>query len=266
MVEVILMDSSIKLYQGDCLEIMKDIPDHSIDLILCDLPYTFEGKNRVTANAWDLPINDEKLWEAYLRIIKDTGAIVLFATNPFSAYLIMNHIEYYKYEWIWEKDNGSNFVHVNYQPFRVHEHILVFGKSPITYNSAEKYLNYYPQFTYSTPYNVVRDGSTVTNLSQFKGRTSTDNPSGKRYPRTVQKFNVERGYHPTQKPVDLLDYLIRTYTVSGNTVLDNCMGSGSTGVACKKLNRNFIGIELDPEYFALAKNRIENATFQIRLF
>lgn len=257
---------SYDLYNADCLDILPELSDRSIDLILCDLPYTFEGRNRVTANTWDLPIDDKKLWKEYTRIIKDDGAIVLFATNPFSSYLVMNHLDLFKYEWIWEKDNGSNFVHVNYQPFRVHEQILVFGKSPITYNSAEKYMKYNPQYTYSTPYDIKRDGSTVTNLAQFKGRTSTNNPEGKRYPRTVQKFNLERGYHPTQKPVDLLAYLIRTYTDVEDTVLDNCMGSGSTGVAAKKCDRKFIGIELDNHYFQIAKDRIENTTFQMRLF
>lgn len=255
-----------KLYNADCLTILPLIPTASVDLILCDLPYTFEGKNRVTANAWDLPIDDAKLWAEYTRIIKDSGAIVLFASNPFSSYLVMNHLDLFKYEWIWEKDNGSNFVHVNYQPFKVHEQILVFGKSPITYNASGRYMKYNPQYTYSTPYDIKRDGSTVTNLSQFKGRTDTYNPEGKRYPRTVQKVNIERGYHPTQKPVQLLEYLIKTYTDVGDTVLDNTMGSGSTGVAAKKCDRNFIGIELDETYFEIAKDRIRDSHFQISLF
>ena len=258
--------SNIKLYHADCLDILPTLASESIDLVLCDLPYTFEGKYRVTANVWDLPIDDKKLWEEYKRILKPEGAIVLFATNPFSAYLIMNHIDLFKYEWIWEKDNGSNFVNVNYQPFRVHEQILVFGKAATTYNKVEKYMKYNPQYTYSDPYYIKRDGSTVLNLAQFKGRTDTDNPEGKRYPRTVQKFNLERGYHPTQKPVPLLEYLIKTYTDKGDVVLDNCMGSGSTGVACKHLDRNFIGIELDENYFKIAKDRIENTLFSIKLF
>ena len=253
------MDSKIRLYQGDCLEYMKDIPDQSIDLVLCDLPYTFTGKERVTANSWDLPIDDNKLWEEYTRLIKPNGAIVLFATNPFSAYLIMQHLDLFKYEWIWEKDNGSNFVHVKYQPFKVHEQILVFGKAPTTYNKSENYMTYNPQFIYSDPYIINRDGSDVTNLAGFSGRSDTSNHEGKRYPRSVQRFNLERGYHPTQKPVPLLEYLIRTYTNNADaTVMDNCMGSGSTGVAAKHLNRNFIGIELDPEYFKIAEQRIYN--------
>lgn len=249
----------ISLAKGDCLKVMEEIPNKSVNLVLCDLPYTFKGKKRVTANSWDLPINDDDLWNEYMRVIKDDGVIALFATNPFSAYLVYNHLNLFKYEWIWEKDNGSNFVHVKHQPFKVHEQILIFGKQPTTYNKAEKYMRYNPQFTYDTPYTMKRDGSNMTNLAGFNGRTDTDNPDGKRYPRSVQKFNLERGLHPTQKPVTLLEYLIKTYSNENDTVLDNCMGSGSTGVACVNTNRQFIGIELDNKYFDIAKHRIENA-------
>lgn len=245
-----------KCYLGDCLEIMKDIPDKSIDMILCDLPYTFKNKNRVTANKWDLPIDDNLLWSEYNRILKDNSAIVLFATNPFSAYLIMNHLDLFKYEWIWEKDNGSNFVHVKHQPFKVHEQVLVFGNAPTTYNKSEKYMKYNPQFTYSKPYIMKRDGSNVTNLQGFSGRSDTDNSDGKRYPRSVQKFNLERGLHPTQKPVALLEYLIKTYTNEGETVLDNCAGSMSTAIACINTNRQYIMIEKDENYYNIGCNRI----------
>ena len=246
----------ITIKQGDCLELMKEIPDKSVDMILCDLPYTFKGKNRVTANKWDLPIDDDRLWQQYIRIIKDNGAICLFATNPFASYLIMNHLDLYKYDWVWEKDNGSNFVHVKYQPFKVHEYVIVFGKSPTTFNKKNTYMNYNPQFTYSKPYTMKRDGSDMKNLEGFGGRTDTYNKDGKRYPRSVQKFNLERGLHPTQKPVALLEYLIKTYTNENDLVLDNCMGSGSTGVACQNTNRNFIGFELDENYFNIAKERL----------
>lgn len=219
------------------------------------------GGGRITANSWDVPIDDELLWEHYLRMIKDDGAILLFATNPFSAYLIYNHLEYFKYEWIWEKDNGSNFVHVKHQPFKVHEQVLVFGLSPTTFNKSGRYMKYNPQFTYATPYVMKRDRSDVTNLAGFCGRTDTENTDGKRYPRSVQKFNLERGLHPTQKPAALCEYLIKTYTNEGDTVLDNCMGSGTTGVAALNTNRNFIGIELNEEYFNIAKKRIEEADF-----
>ena len=238
---------------------MKNIPDKSVDMVLFDLPYTFKGKQRVTANKWDMPVDDDILFEEYKRIVKEDGVIVLTATNPFASYLIMKHLDLYKYDWVWEKDNGSNFVHVKHQPFKVHEYCIVFGFAPTTYNKGERYMKYNPQFTYSTPYTVVRDGSDVTNLVGFGGRTDTENTDGKRQPRSVQKFNLERGLHPTQKPVSLLEYLIKTYTDEGDTVLDNCMGSGSTGVACINTNRNFIGIELDENYFKIAKERIDNA-------
>lgn len=202
---------------------------------------------------------DEILGVQYWKFDLDSidGVIALFATNPFSAYLVYNHLDWFKYEWIWEKDNGSNFVHVKHQPFKVHEQILIFGKQPTTYNKAEKYMRYNPQFIYDRPYKIKRDGSDVTNLAGFNGRTDTDNEDGKRYPRSVQKFNSERGLHPTQKPVALLEYLIKTYTNENDLVLDNCMGSGSTGVACINTNRSFIGIELDKSYFNIAKQRIE---------
>ncbi len=249
-----------KIYNEDCLEGMKKIEDKSIDMILCDLPYTFKGKKRVTANKWDLAINDDLLWENYLRVIKDVGAIVLTATNPFASYLISRHIDYYKYDWVWEKDNGSNFVHVKTQPFKVHELVLVFGKSATTFNKNGINMKYNPQFTYSKPYKMVRDMSDVENLAGFKGRTNTQNEDGKRYPRSVQKFNLERGFHPTQKPVPLFEYLIKTYTNESELVLDNCMGSGTTAIACLNTNRNYIGFELDEGYYNIANKRIENHT------
>jgi len=251
-----------KIYNMDCLEGMKYIEDKSIDMILCDLPYTFKGKHRVTANNWDLPINIDKLWVEYKRMIKDDGNIILTASNPFASYLVMSNLEMYKYEWVWEKDNGSNFVHVKHQPFKVHEQILVFGKLPTTYNKSNLYLKYNPQFTYGKPYIIKRDGSNVINLAGFKGRTNTDNKDGKRYPRSVQKFNLERGLHPTQKPVALFEYLIKTYTNEGELVLDNCIGSGTTAIACINTNRNYIGFEWCPDephdkYFNIANKRIE---------
>jgi site-specific DNA-methyltransferase (adenine-specific) len=148
---------------------------------------------------------------------------------------------------------------VKHQPFKVHEQVLVFGLSPTTFNKSSRYMKYNPQFTYATPYVMKRDRSDVTNLAGFCGRTDTENTDGKRYPRSVQKFNLERGLHPTQKPVALCEYLIKTYTNEGDTVLDNCMGSGTTGVAALNTNRNFIGIELNEKYFDIAKKRIEEA-------
>lgn len=255
-----------KITQGDCLEVMKSIPAGFVDMILCDLPYTFKGKHRVTGNKWDLPVDLDRLWEHYRRLIKPEGAIVLTATNPFASYLVMSNMEMFKYEWVWEKDNGSNFVHVKYQPFRVHEQILVFGKWPTTYNQSGRYMKYNPQFTQGTPYVVKRDGSDVTNLVGFGGRTDTDNSEGKRYPRTVQKFNTETGLHPTQKPVALFEYLIKTYSDKGDVVLDNCMGSGTTAIACLNTERNFIGIELEKEYVEIARRRVDRHFVQTKLF
>jgi DNA modification methylase len=252
-----------KIYLGDCLEVMKDIEDGSVNMILCDLPYAFKGKNRVTANLWDLPIDNDLLWSHYLRIIKEDGAIVLTATNPFASYLIMKNLKYFKYEWVWEKDNGSNFVHTKYQPMRVHELVLVFGKSPTTYNKSNKNMKYNAQFTQGKPYFVKRDMSNMNNLDGFKGRTDTHNKEGKRQPRTVQKINVERGLHPSQKPVTLMEYLIKTYTNENEIVLDNCCGSGSTLVACINTNRQFIGIEKDEKYYEIAKDRIKNFSRKI---
>lgn len=256
------MTNKYKLFNDDCLEVMKKIPDSSIDMILCDLPYTFKGKQRITANSWDLPIDDVVLFEEYSRIIKDDGAIVLTATNPFASYLISRHLDLYKYDWVWEKDNGSNFVHVKHQPFKVHEYIIVFGKSPTTYNKKENYMKYNPQFTYGKPYKCTSGNQVSDNLATSKqiGGIITDNSDGKRYPRSVQKFNTERGFHPTQKPVSLLEFMVKTYTNEGDMVLDNTMGSGSTGVACMNTNRKFIGIELDENYYKIAKQRIEEAS------
>jgi len=246
-----------QIIHGDCLEVMKEIPNNSIDMILADLPYTFKGRNRVTGNKWDLPIDIDRLWGHYKRLIKDDGAIVLTASNPFASYLVMSNLEMFKYEWIWEKDNGSNFVHTKYQPFKVHEQVLVFGKQATTYVKSGNTMKYYPQFTYGTPYTMKRDGSDVTNLVGFKGRTDTDNKDGKRYPRSVQKVNTERGLHPTQKPVELFEYLIKTYTNEGDVVLDNVIGSGTTAVACINTGRNYIGIELDEHYVEIARRRID---------
>jgi len=236
----------IELIQGDCLEIMPSIPDKSIDMILCDLPYG------TTACKWDTIIPFKPLWEQYKRIIKDNGAIVLTASQPFTSALVMSNIKMFKYEWIWEKHKGTNFNLVKKQPFKIHENILVFGGS-----------NYFPQMTEGEPYkhrgghNITKDGG------MWEGKKvgySKGFDSSKRYPISKLYFanhnQKENSFHPTQKPVALFEYLIKTYTNEGDLVLDNCMGSGTTGVACKNLNRNFIGIEKDTEYFKIAEKRI----------
>lgn len=232
------------LYHGDCLEIMKEIPDGSVDMILCDLPYG------TTACKWDSVIPFEPLWIQYKRIIKDNGAIVLFGSEPFSSKLRMSNLKMYKYDWIWEKEQGPNFMTVEYQPYKVHENVSVFSKATHFYS---------PQMTQGKPY-TTGTGKPIEIYGGFQKRKKIKNTSGKRYPRSVQKFNTEKTknhFHPTQKPVALLEYLIKTYTNDGETVLDNCMGSGSTGVACVNTGRKFLGIELDDKYFQIAKDRIE---------
>ena len=241
--------ASIK--QGDCLELMKEIPDTSIDMILCDLPY------QETGNKWDKFVNLEQLFNEYRRIIKDDGCIALNGTFKFGTHLMNIAPDLYKYEWVWEKDNGTNAPNVNLQPFRVHEYIFIFGKGRVT-NGNRIPMKYYPQKTEGKPYKQ-KSGRMSENWKGGLNNIITDNKDGLRHPKTIQKFNRDRGYHPTQKPVALLEYLIKTYTNEGDTVLDNCMGSGSTGVACVNTNRNFIGYELNEKYFKIAEKRINEA-------
>lgn len=240
----------IDLKQGDCLEIMKTIPDKSIDMILCDLPY------KETGNKWDKNIDLEKLFNEYRRIIKDDGCIALNGTFKFGVQLYNVAPDLYKYDWIWEKENGTNAPNVNYQPFRVHEFIFIFGKGRVT-NGTRIPMKYNPQKTEGKPYKQ-KSGRMSENWKGGLNNVVTDNRDGLRHPKTIQKFNRDKGFHPTQKPIALLEYLIKTYTNERDTVLDNCMGSGSTGVACVDTNRNFIGIELDEKYFNIAKERINN--------
>lgn len=235
----------IELKNGDCLELMKDIPDGSIDMILCDLPYG------TTACKWDAVIPFSPLWENYNRIIKDNGAIVLFSSEPFTSYLIQSAVKIFKYKWIWQKEQGVNPLLAKKQPLNDIEEICVFYK---------RQCNYTPQFERGEPYKITRDKKArlcEVNSHMFRETTTVNN--GIRYPKRVLKFNRETGLHPTQKPVSLLEYLIKTYTNHGEVVLDNCMGSGSTGVACVNTGRRFIGIELDPGYFAVAEKRIAEA-------
>lgn len=257
------MENKIKqnnVYNLDAITFMEQIyeeyGDESIEMFLVDFPYTFKGKNRVTANKWDLPVDLDKFFELALKTLTPDGCIALTASQPFTSYLVMNYIEHFKYEWIWEKDNGSNFVHVKHQPFKVHESVLIFGKGATTYTKKGNNMLYNPQFTYSKPYNIKRDMSDVENLEGFKGRTNTDNKDGKRYPRSVQKFNLERGLHPTQKPTKLFEYLIKTYTNEGDTVVDCCAGSGTTAISAINTKRNYIINDLDHTYYELINDRI----------
>ena len=236
-----------ELWQGDCLELMKDIPDGSVDMVLCDLPYG------TTRNKWDSIIPLDRLWERYKRVIKENGAIVLFSAEPFTSLLITSNIQWFRYDLIWSKTQGSDFLNAGRKPLRSHENICVFYKKQPTYN---------PQKTDGKPYKAKSGETTSTNFGKFNGNHHTENKDGKRCPLSVLRFSGEhnRGkQHPTQKPTDLLEWLIKTYTNDGETVLDNCMGSGSCGVACVNTTRNFIGIELDEGYFNIAKNRIEES-------
>ena len=233
----------IKLLNGDCLELMKDMPDKSIDMILCDLPYG------TTKCKWDSIIPFEPLWCHYERIIKDNGVIVLFSQMPFTAELVSSNLKLFKYEWIWEKDNATGFLNAKKMPLKIHENILVFYKKLPLYN---------PQMRVGFKPYKCKQGRHSSNYGDYQEGHMTES-NGERYPIDIIKFNRDKDkIHPTQKPVALLEYLIKTYTNENETVLDNCMGSGSTGVACINTNRNFIGIELDEKYFEMAKNRIEN--------
>ena len=225
---------------------MKEIPDKSIDMISCDLPYG------TTKCKWDTVIPFESLWEQYNRIIKDNGAICLFGSEPFSSKLRMSNITKYRYDWIWEKTKYSNFLCVTKQPAKNYENICVFYKKQPTYN---------PQMREGKPYkDKVRKRSSNQQELGAKTKNAVNN-TGTRYPNATLFFSNgnNKNVHPTQKPVALLEYLIKTYTNENETVLDNCMGSGSTGVACINTNRNFIGFELDKYYFQVAKQRIEKA-------
>ena len=225
---------------GDCLELMKEIPDGSIDMILCDLPYG------TTRNKWDSVIPFEPLWEQYNRIIKDNGAIVLFAQPPFDKMLGVSNINMLKYEWIWEKEAGTGFLNANKMPLKKSENILVFYKNLPTYN---------PQKTVGKPYKCKQGGDS-NNYGDYD-RVVTEN-DGDRFPTNIIKFNRDKNkVHPTQKPVALLEYLIRTYTNEGDIVLDNCMGSGSTCVAAVNTGRHYIGFEKEPKYFDIACQRLD---------
>ena len=245
----------MKLINGDCLKVLPTLADKSINLILTDPPYG------TTACKWDSVISLDKMWLQLKRIIKKEGSIVLFGTEPFSSNLRLSNKDWFKYDWIWEKPSGANFLVANYQPLKVHEIISVFGNAPTSY-SKNKPMLYNPQETIGKAYKQIsgkqkteKENSTVR--SKIEQVVTTN--KGTRKPRTIIQFsNDKEKLHPTQKPVDLLEYLIKTYTNENDTVLDFTMGSGSTGVAAKNLNRKFIGIELDKTYFDIAKERIKN--------
>lgn len=239
-------------------QVYEEFGNESVDMFLVDFPYTYKGKNRVTANRWDLPVDTDRFFELALQMLTKKGCIALTATSPFAGYLTEKHAEWFKYEWIWEKDNGSNFVHTKYQPMKVHEQVLIFGKSATTYTKNGVNMVYNPQMTEGKPYTVNRKGMTE-NLAASSGYERTSGKyEGVRYPRSVQKFNMEKGLHPTQKPVSLFEYLINTYTNEGDIIVDCCAGSGTTGVAAKNTKRNFIVNDIEYKYSELMKQRLLN--------
>ena len=227
-----------QVFNEDCLEGMKRIPDKSIDMILCDLPYG------TTACKWDTIIPTEDLWTQYERIIKDNGAIVLTASQPFTTALAYSNLKLLRYSLVWEKEQGVNFLLAKKQPLKVHEDILVFYKKQPGYN---------PQMTKGAPYVSGKGNSGDVTGRVIKKQTVN---TGERYPRSIIKVNRQTGLHPTQKPVDLFEYLIKTYTNEGDVILDNCMGSGTTAIACLNTGRNYIGFELDRDYYEKLTERI----------
>ncbi len=240
----------IDLQYGDCLELMKDIPDQSVDLILCDLPYG------TTSCKWDSIIPLDVLWGNYWRVLKENGAVVLTAAQPFTTVLIASQLSFYKYSWIWNKSKVTGFMQAKNQPLRNHEDVCVFGRFK---SSAQHFKGIYnPQ------------GASDAGIKEYSNNRRDDHFTGNRqkgvsnsmtgYPRSVLEISSEgKTVHPTQKPVALMEYLIKTYTNEGDTVLDNCMGSGTTGVACVNTGRNFIGMEQEFKYFRIARRRIKGA-------
>lgn len=264
--------AKVKLYNCDCLEVMKDIPDKSVDMVLCDLPYGVLKKDNPNAQ-WDRIIPFEPLWEQYEHIIKDNAAIVLFGQGMFTAKLMMSNPKLWRYNLILDKCRVTGFLNANRMPMRCHEDICVFYKSLPTYN---------PQMEIGKPNHPQGNGvhkETNNCYGKYKTGRCYDYDKGikkveptrpnEKFPKSIIRIRKEhetKVFHPTQKPVALLEYLIRTYTNEGDTVLDNTMGSGSTGVACVNTGRNFIGIELDKQYFDIARKRINQSEAQLKLF
>jgi site-specific DNA-methyltransferase (adenine-specific) len=264
---------SMQLFNDDCLKVLPTIPNKSIDLILTDPPYG------TTVCKWDSVIPFEPMWKELKRVAKDNSAIALFGSEPFSSHLRLSNLDWFKYDWIWEKQKASNFMGAKYSPLKYHEIISVFSKSSHNYNP-QKYKVLEIEDVIKLNKNEMKQLFETKDYDRYgkvDKRKTINNPitnkdhignklnrirnadDGYRNPKSILKINkdINTNIHPTQKPVPLLEYLIKTYTNEGDTVLDFTMGSGSTGVACKNLNRNFIGIEMDKGYFDIAKNRIE---------
>lgn len=234
----------MKLLNGDCLKLMKDIPDGSVDLVLCDPPYG------TTDCKWDSVLPFDQLWAEYDRLLKPNGAAVLFAAQPFTTQLIASNLKAFRYCWYWLKNQPTGFTYARYQPMRRVEDVCVFYKKMPTYN---------PQglVEIKKPKTRRKKAGREDHVYKMSTLLNEYTPRFKNYPKNVLQFDCERGLHPTQKPVPLLEYLVKTYTNEGDTVLDNCMGSGSTGVAVKRVGgRHFIGIEQNQVYFDIAQKRI----------
>lgn len=242
----------IDLRIGDCLDVMRGIQNESIDMILCDLPYG------TTSCSWDTVIPFDKLWEQYMRITKTHSAIVLTASQPFTSALVMSNAKLFKHEWIWQKNRGSNFANLKTNPFKEHESVLVFCKGMLRFYPIKQERSNAGKLRAKYDFKDSGGGEAVGIVNGSGNRITID--ANLRAPSSIQKFNTEVGLHPTQKPVALMEYFIRTYTREGDLVLDNCMGSGSTGVACLNTNRKFIGIESNEKYFNIAKDRLHEFT------
>ena len=238
----------IRLYNGNCLDILPTLEKGSIDLILTDPPYG------TTANKWDFVIPLEQMWPLILNVGKENAAYVFTASQPFTSKLVLSNLDMFKHEWIWQKNRGSNFANTVREPFKEHEEVLVFSKGKWTYNKQMQ------ERAETGKGRIKYDFNKVASSENYRKFTRVQNiPTELRVPSSIQKFNTETGSHPTQKPVALMEYLIKTYTNKGDTVLDFTMGSGTTGVACANLDRNFIGIELNKDYFKTACKRIRNS-------
>lgn len=238
---------------GDCIELMSTLEDHSIDMIFCDLPYG------ITGLAWDTCIDMQALWKHYKRIIKKGKPIVLTSCQPFTSKLVMSNPRWFRAEWIWQKPNGTNFLNAKKYPMKVHENILVFAESvPRPYN---------PQMTQGNPWFKSADKIEMRGFykDRILKRTRRENTSGLRYPKTIQQFNTQVGLHPTQKPVSLCEYFIKTYSHEGDTILDNCAGSGSTAIACINTKRNYIMMEKDEAYVRIIEERIRSHKDKLQL-
>lgn len=240
------------IHLGDCMDVLPTLTAGSVDLVLADLPYG------TTRNKWDSVIPLDRLWPEYLRVCKPAAVIVLTSSQPFTSALVMSQPALFRHEWVWIKNRGSNFANTVREPFKEHESVLVFSRGGWAYNKQMQ-----PRTgggANRVQYGFERDAPERTDNYGSFGYKRPDQLGDLRVPSSWQKFNCEVGLHPTQKPIALMEYLVRTYSNEGDTVLDNAMGSGTTGVACKRLGRKFVGIELDPTHYATASARIDAAT------